>query len=311
SAFSAVERTTLQANGAVASNIGEIRQNLYDLSTEIPLSFDKLSNIASLGAQLGIANEDLDDFTETIAKFSATTNVSIEEAALAFGRLGNLLDVPASQYKNLGAAIALVGVNSASTETEIISIAKELAPAAAAAGFTADQVIALSGALGSLGVPPERSRSTSLAFFETLITAVAEGGTKLQNFAAVVGVSTSELEQMVRSGQGKGFLERFIGNVSSSDTVEITQALENLNLAGLRTNPTIRALAGNTQLLDQAFSDAKQGFDQGTFLDQAFAKVLEDAASQLQILSNAFTNFLSVAGVPFLDLLKAIIPPAV
>jgi TP901 family phage tail tape measure protein len=311
SAFSAVERTTLQANGAVAANIGDIRKELYDLSTQIPLSFDRLSEIASLGAQLGIASEDLDDFTETIAKFSATTNVSVEEAALAFGRLGNLLGVPASQYKNLGSAIALVGVNSAATETEIISIAKELAPAAAAAGFTADQVVALSGALGSLGVPPERSRSTILQFFETLNSAVAEGGSKLQNFATVVGVSASELEQMVRTGQGKGILERFIGNVSQSDTVEITQALDNLGLAGLRVNPTIRALAGNTQLLNQAFQDASQGFSEGVFLDQAFAKVLEDASGQIALLANAFTNFLSVAGLPFLDFLKAVIPPAV
>lgn len=311
SAFSAVERTTLQANGAVAKNIGGIRQELYDLSTQIPIAFDELSRIASLGAQLGVPTKDLDKFTETIAKFSATTNVSIEEAALAFGRLGNLLNVPASQYDRLGSAIALVGVNSASTETEIISIAKELAPAAAAAGFTADQVIALSGALGSLGVPPERSRSTILQFFETLNTAVAQGGTKLQNFAKVVGVSASELESMVRSGQGKGILERFIGNVSTSDTVEITQALEELGLAGLRTNPTIRALAGNTKLLDQAFQDASQGFSENTFLDQAFSKVLEDATSQLALLSNAFTNFLSVAGGPFLGFLKNVVPPAI
>lgn len=311
SAFSAVERTTLQASGAVSGEIDSIRRDLYTLSTEIPIAFDELSRIASLGAQLGIAEKDLAAFTETVSKFSATTNISVDEAALAFGQLGNLLNVPASQFENLGAAIALVGVNSAATESQIVSVARELAPSAAAAGFTADQVIGLSGALASIKVPPERSRSTLLQFFETLNMAVARGGTELENFARVVGVSAGELDAMVRSGQGKSILERFIGNVSKSDTVEITQALDALGLAGLRVNPTIRALSDNTQLLSQTFADASQGFAEGVFLDQAFVKILEDASSQLQILSNAFTNFLSVAGLPFLDLIKALAPPLV
>lgn len=312
SAFSAVERTTLQANGAVSGSIDSIRRDLYNLSTEIPLAFDELSRIASLGAQLGVPEEELARFTETVAKFAATTNISVDEAALAFGQLDSLFnDIDPSNYQNLASAIALVGVNSAATESQIVSIARELAPAASAAGFTAEQVVGLSGALGSLKVPPERSRSTILQFFETLNSAVAEGGSRLENFAAVVGVSASELDAMVRSGQGKGILERFIGNVSAADTVEVTQALDALGLAGLRTNPTIRALASDTQLLDRAFRDASQGFQEGTFIDAAFAKVLEDASSQLQILANAFTNFLSVAGLPFLDFLKAVIPPAV
>jgi TP901 family phage tail tape measure protein len=312
SAFSAVERTTLSASGAVSGSIDKIKQDLYSLSTEIPLAFDELSNIASLGAQLGIPEQGLASFTETVAKFAATTNISIDQAALAFGQLDALFDdIDYTNFENLGAAIALVGVNSAATESQIVAVARELAPSAAAAGFAAQEVIGLSGALASLKVPPERSRSTLLQFFETLNMAVSEGGDKLANFATVVGVSSDQLEQMVRTGQGKSILERFIGNVSSADTVEVTQALDALGLAGLRVNPTIRALAGNTELLSQTFADAKRGFEEGTFLDAAFAKVLEDAASQLQLLANAFANFMSVAGVPFLELLKAVVPPAV
>ena len=48
---------------------------------------------------------------------------------------------------------------------------------------------------------------------------------------------------MVRSGQGLEVLQRSIQTLSGADTVQVTQALEALGLAGLRTNPTIRALA--------------------------------------------------------------------
>lgn len=289
SAFTNVERT---ADGA----LGNIRQSLIDLSTQIPFSFNQLAEIATLGNQLGISSDELEAFTTTVAQFSVVTGISAEQASLAFGKLGNLLGVSATDYDRLASSIALVGRTTAATEAQIISVASEIAPAAAAAGFTADQVIGLSGALASLKVPPERSRSTILQFFETLNMAVAEGGDKLDNFAAVVGVTASELESMVRGGQGEDILSRFIGNASSADTIEITQALEKLGLAGLRTNPTIRALAGNMKLLNGSMSDGAQGWTENTELQRQMAFVLDDLSSKWQMFLNAAMNAAAAIG---------------
>lgn len=289
SAFTSVERT---AEGALDG----IRERLLELSTQIPFSFNQLAEIATLGNQLGIATRDLEDFTTTVAQFSTVTGISAEESALAFGKLGNLLGVSAADYDRLASSIALVGRTTAATEAQIVSVAGEIAPAAAAAGFTADQVIGLSGALASLKVPPERSRSTILQFFETLNMAVAAGGEKLDNFASVVGVSAQELEQMVRSGQGQDILSRFIGNVSTADTIEITQALENLGLAGLRTNPTIRALAGNMSLLNSSIATGAEGWSENTELQRQMAMILDDLSTKWQTFLNAAMNAAAAIG---------------
>lgn len=283
SAFTSVERTA-------SGSLGSIRQDLIDLSTQIPLSFNELAGIATLGNQLGIASEDIKDFTTTVAQFSAVTGISAEETALAFGKLGNLLGVGAKDYDRLASSIALVGRTTAATEAQIVSVASEIAPAAAAAGFTADQVIGLSGALASLKVPPERSRSTILQFFETLNMAVAEGGDKLDNFASVVGVTASELQSMVRNGQGEDILSQFIGNVSTADTIEITQALDELGLAGLRTNPTIRALAGNMDLLQESIGTGAQGWSENIELQRQMAFVLDDLNTKWVTFLNAAMN---------------------
>lgn len=285
SAFTTVERTLNPAEAA-ALGVDNIRQSLIGLSTQIPLTFAEVAKIAQLGNQLGVEARNIAEFTEVVAQFSAVTGISVEQTALTFGQLGNLLGVSAENYRNLGSAIALVGVNSAATEQQIISIARELAPSARAAGFTADAVIGLSGALGSIRVPPERSRSTILQFFETLNMAVARGGTDLQNFATVVGVTAAELEDMVRSGQGESIFRRFIDSAATADTVEITKALDALGLAGLRVNPTIRALADNTALMDQTFADAATGLRSVDELSRQYALVLDDLNSQWQIFQN-------------------------
>lgn len=289
SAFTSVERT---ADGA----LGGIRDTLTELSTIIPYTFNELAAIATLGNQLGIPATQLEAFTKTVAEFSTVTGISAEESALAFGKLGNLLGVLPEDYDRLASSIALVGRTTAATEKQIISVAGEIAPAAAAAGFTADQVVGLSGALASLKVPPERSRSTILQFFETLNNAVARGGDDLQRFATVVGVTASDLEQMVRSGQGQDILSRFIGNVSGSDTIEVTQALQALGLAGLRTNPTIRALAGNMKLLNDSLADGATGYQENTELQRQMAMVLDDLSTKWQNFVNASVNAAAAIG---------------
>lgn len=283
SAFTSVERTA-------SGSLGSIRQDLIDLSTQIPLSFNELAGIATLGNQLGIGSDELKDFTTTVAQFSAVTGISAEESAQAFGKLGNLLGVSAKDYDRLASSIALVGRTTAATEAQIISVASEIAPAAAAAGFTADQVIGLSGALASLKVPPERSRSTILQFFETLNMAVAEGGDKLDNFASVVGVTSAELDAMVSNGQGQDILGKFLGNVSTADTKEITQALEELGLSGLRTNPTIRALAGSMGKFNDALADGKTGYVQNIELQRQMAFILDDLNTKWVTFMNAAMN---------------------
>lgn len=282
SAFTNVERT---ADGA----LGSIRQDLMDLSTQIPLSFNELSGIATLGNQLGIASSDLKEFTTTVAQFSAVSGVSAEQSALAFGKLGNLMRVAPKDYDRLASAIELVGVNSAATDSEILSTARELAATASAAGFTAAQVVGLSGALASLGVPPERARSTTLQFFESLNMATAEGGQKLQDFASIIGVTTSELEQMVRSNQGESILQRFVGNIGT-DSVAVSQALERLGLAGLRTNPTIRAMANNFDLVSSAIADGERGWTENIELQRQMAFVLDDLSTKWTTFINAAMN---------------------
>lgn len=310
SAFTEIERTTLTASGAVSANIEGLRQEFLDLSEQIPLTFTELTKIGSLGAQLGIAEGDLVSFTDTVAKFSRLSGVSAEESALAFGRIGELLNVLPKDYENLGSAIAFVASTSNTTEAQLISVTKEIAAAASGAGFTAAEVVGLAGSLASLGVAPEKSRGSLETFFGTLNLAVAEGGTKLADFATVVGVTSGQLEAMVRNGQGEDVLRGFIEGLNDLDNVAVTTSLERLGLAQLRVTDTFKRLSQNLNRVETDMNNAQSAFEKGLFLDQAFAVVLDDVASQFQLLLNSIGRFLATAGAPMLEFLRVALPLA-
>lgn len=300
--FTNVERTTL----ATGARLESIRRELLGLSREIPLAFSEITTIASLGAQLGIADTDLSGFAETVAKFSATTNVSVETAAQSFGALGELLNVSASQYENLGSAIALVGVNSVATESEILSVATQIGGVGANAGLSAEYVIGLAGALASLRVPPEQSRGALTRVFQEINRAAAEGGPALQNFANVLGVSTAEAQSLATSNI-EGFFDKFIQGLSNLNPQQLTTTLDTLGLAELRVTNTLTRLSSNLNVVGRSFDDANVGFEQGTFLSEVYGKRVDDLAARFQILINSLAELAATAGAALLPILKPII----
>jgi len=303
SAFTNVQRT-LGSNISVAG-VNNIRKSLIGLSEQIPKTFAEVTTIATLGNQLGIAENDIVSFTKTVSQFSTVTGISIENTAQAFGLLGNLLDVPTSKFNNLASAISLVGVNSVATETQIISVAEQIAAGANGAGFAADQVIGLSGALASLKVSPEQSRSSLTTYFNALNTAVANGGPELEKFSKITGLAGTKIESLVRSGTGgKEVFMNFLGGLGKTDSVGVTKALDDLGLAGLRVDNTFRRLSQNPLVLGNAFADATSGMMSGTEAQRQYALVADDLNASFIMLQNALSNFVAQLGSDVVPILS-------
>lgn len=310
SGFTDVERTLEPGSFAVE----RLRDQLLQLTRDIPVAFRDVTQIATLGNQLGIAGGDVAAFTETVARFSAVTGVSAEETAKAFGAMQYSLGVPASEFENLGSAIALVGRSSVATEPEILSLTREIGTQAHQAGFAASEVIALAGTLGQLRVPPERARGSLTTYFQTLNMAVAEGGQKLKDFATVTGLTTDQLDKMVRNGNGVDVFQKFIEGLGrGKDVVEVTRALDALGLSQLRVSDVFQRLSNNSGIFNDFLSIGAQGYQEGAELARQYGMVIDDLASKWQIFLNAAAeagaavgDVLAVGLKPALDILSKV-----
>jgi TP901 family phage tail tape measure protein len=309
SAFTNVERTL---DGVNPAGVTRLREELMQLTRDIPLTFANISEIATLGNQLGIASSDIAQFTETTAKFSAVTGLTAEASAQAFGSLAQLLrdvdgsTLDASQFENLGSAIALVGRRSVATEAEIVSMSTRLAASASNAGFTAQQVVALSGAFASLRIAPERAQGVMEVYFNRLNTAINSGGDRLEAFAAYAGVATSEVEGLVKTDP-VGFFQRLATGLGQLDQQAQTGALEQLGLQGIRAGEVFGRVSANVSVFTDALRDANQGWREGTELGDQYAKVVDDLASRWQIFLNAVGEAGQAVGNALAPAIKAVL----
>lgn len=305
-AFTAVERTTL----STGQTLDLLREQLLSLSTQVPISFTGLSEIAAIGAQLGITTGDLAGFTKNVSMFSATTNVSIEETAKSFGALGELLGVASEDYNKLGSAISFVGVRSVATESEILSVAKNLGGIANQANLSAEFVIGLSGALASLRVPAEQSRGALTRVFQEINRSAIEGGPKLQAFADVLGVTVQQAQELAQTDQQQ-FFQNLLQGLSSLDSGQLTAALDAMNLSDIRVTNTLTRLSKNLNVVNSSLDDSQKAYKNGTFLAQAYGYKVDDLASRFTIFQNslmevgaAFGEAISPAVADILDLIS-------
>jgi TP901 family phage tail tape measure protein len=289
SAFTSVERTS----GVTGSAVGELRKQLIDLSTTIPVSFEQISQIATLGAQMGIAADSLDSFSSTVAKFAAVTGISVDEVAQSFGRLGQLMGVPASKFENLSSAISYAGSNAVATDREVLAMSESIAAASTQAGYSADQVIGLSTALASLKIRPEEARGVIVRLFREIDMQVTTGGKKLQDFSKVMKMSAEDTKSLWKSDPS-AFFNSFISGAKSAGN--LNEIITSLGITNSRELNVIQRLAGSTDMLARSMADAREQYLLGTYAQESYNKVADDLASKVKVLQNSFEAFQASIG---------------
>jgi TP901 family phage tail tape measure protein len=304
--FAEVRRTT----GVTGAAAEQLRQNLIELQQTLPISNEQINQIAALAGQLGIAEDRVTSFTSTVAKFAATSNVDVDQAATAFGRLDSLLPGVQGNYEGLASSILEVGINSVATESQIISISSQIAAAGAQSGLTADEVIGLSAAFASLGVAPESARGTVLRVFSEINSAIAGGGEELEQFANVAGITASEFEDKWTNGGFTEVFTEFLAGIGSKG-VQAETALNQLGITATRDVNSMLKLAQNSGDVAEYLGLSAEGFESNTRLGASFGIIADTTSAKLQVLSQSFEALVAtlgegVAGTPLNELASGI-----
>lgn len=283
--FADVLRTTELYAEDLKDSATELRNEFNELFATMPASWGDLTEIGTLAGQLNIASGSVAEFTKLVAQFAATTDVSIEDSATAFGRLSQLLDVPASEFQNLGSSILAVGVNSVATESQIINISTQITSMAASAGFSADQVFGLSSALASLGTQPELSRGVITRLFTNINDAIQQGSERLDQFGAQIGKTGAEFAA-AWGADASGTLLSLMEGIGSKEGPAAVATLNELGIVASRDVPTLLRLAQNSDVLRDSLATAAEGYADGTALADQYGAVALTVAERLKVLWN-------------------------
>lgn len=281
------------------SNISSIRKVVKDLSNDtvdelkqIAVStgsaFSNVSSYATLGATLGIAEENLSQFTKAMLDLETASDgaISGEEGASAVARLLNQFKIGAGYAENFGSSVTYVGDQFAATANEILETSSYMGGLSAINNVTIHDLIGLASEMKNLGIESASGASAISKTFLKINTEVSTGGDKLEQFAKTAGMTVDEFSKAWANAPTDAFLS-FINGLS-------TQVFDEINESVSKGSTSLENYAKALDVSSDAFSKMWKQDPKGTFekYKDALGNLEEGSTSASVILDD-----LSLSGV--------------
>lgn len=303
-ALAGVKKTT----DPTAIQFAAFEQGFRNLANTIPVSAKELANMGAMAGQLGIHNESLLTFVETMAKLQTATNIIGEEGAAELAKFMNIMGTSQDRVSNLGSSLVDLGNNFATTEKDILDMALNLAGAGKQIGLSEGSVFGLATALSSVGIEAEKGGSAFSKIMIQMATAVDEmdtsAGSKLREFAGVSHMTAEEFANVFQSNPAAAiaaFVEG-LGRASEEGSTAIG-ILQEMNIKEVRLRDTLLRAGGAHKLFNDAVNRGNQAFRENTALQREFQTFSETTASKLALAKNRLTDVAIEAGNKLLPLL--------
>nr|MDT0660868.1 phage tail tape measure protein [Micromonospora sp. DSM 115978] len=272
--------------------LAALEDELRGLTRVLPQTHEEIAGVAAAAAQLGIAREDLVDFTRVMVDLGVSTNLASEEAAFALSRLMNIMQTAPDDVGRLGAAVVQLGNTSATTEADIVEMALRIAGAGHTVRMSEADVLGWAAALSSAGVQAEAGGSAISRAFIGIDQAVRQGGDKLTTFAQVSGMTVDEFRRAweMDAAQATARFVEGLGRMQAAGG-DVFSTLQSLGMSEILLRDALLRLAGAGDLVSRSLDNANRGWEEQTALLDEAERRYQTTESRMLIARNAINDF--------------------
>ena len=271
--------------------LAAISDGVREMSLEMPSSTTEIAGVAEAAGQLGIATDNITDFTEVMINLGEATNLSSDEAASSLAKFANITGMSADNYENLGSSVVALGNNFATTEADIVAMATRMASAGTLAGLTETDILGLAAAMSSVGIEADAGGSAMSTLLSDIQVAVETGSEDLNDFASVANMTSAQFRSAFQE-DAAGALYAFIDGLNDVERngETATVILNDMGITEIRLSNAVKSLASNSGGLADALDVSAQAWEENTALAKEADTRYATLESRLAITKNAANN---------------------
>ena len=280
----------------------KLKQGALELSKTQPINPNATLNMEALGAQLGWANENLQDFSMTVNGLEISTDMGSEQAATNLAQFANVTNMAQSAASNYASAIVDLGNHLATTESKISDMSLNMASAGAQAGMSQADILGVAAAAASLGLESQSGGSAFSRTINQIGIAVSTNSPKVKQWAELADMSAEQFRSAWKSDV-TGTFERVIagmGDVSKRGG-DLNVTLGELGITEIRQSDFLRRMAGNSDLLTDAIARSNSAWDENSALSHEVENRNQSLAAKFEILKNRVVAVAVDVGGPLVD----------
>lgn len=286
-AYTGVKKTV----NATSEELERFRQEIRDMSKEMPASASEIAGVAEAAGQLGIKNDALMGFTKVMTNMGVATNMASEEAATSLARLANITQMPQTNFEKLGSTIVALGNNLATTESEITAMALRLAGAGHQVGMSEAQILGLAGALSSVGIEAEAGGSAVSTVMSKMASAVMSGGKELDTLAQIAGMTSKQFKEGFQRDAATTIVTFIEGLHRLSESGQnVFAILDKVGMSELRMRDALLRASGAGDLFRNSLKLSTEAWEENNALQNEADQRYETTASKMKMLGNRIND---------------------
>lgn len=247
------------------------------ITTEIPMSYKEIGELAAAGAQGGIETVDLSKFSELAAKMGVAFDMEAGEAGQKMANWKAAFGMDMDELKALGDKVNYLGNNSAASAASISNVISRVGALGEVAGVGSGEVAGLGAAMIAMGTDDD----VAATGIKKVLTTLASGGNKASK--AILGIGGADLSKAMKA-DGAGTIIDVFEKIKALNPEEQTGALR--DIFGQQNIGAIAPLLNNLDLVKEYLGMVGDKSKYAGSMQQEFEAQAGTTANQLKILGN-------------------------
>lgn len=283
SAFAGVRKTV----DATEEEYAKLSDGIRQMAKEVPTGAAAIAEVTEAAGQLGIKNENLLDFTRVMIDLGEATNLGATEGATQLARFANITQMSQGDFGRLGSTIVDLGNNFATTEAEIVAMGLRLAGSGKQIGLSEAQIMGFATALSSVGIEAEAGGSAFSRVMVDMQLAVETNSERLNDFAAVAGMSGTEFKRAFEEDAGAAMIS-FIAGLGTAEErgLSAIKVLDDMGISEVRLRDALLRASGASDVFTEAINVGSRAWEENNALTKEAEQRYGTSESKMQIAKN-------------------------
>lgn len=265
------------------------------ITTEIPMSYKEIGELAAAGAQGGIETVDLSKFSELAAKMGVAFDMEAGEAGQKMANWKAAFGMDMDELKALGDKVNYLGNNSAASASSISNVISRVGALGEVAGVGSGEVAGLGAAMIAMGTQDD----VAATGIKKVLTTLAAGGNKAtKNY---LGMGGADLSKAMKA-DGAGTIIDVFEKIKALNPEDQTAALK--DIFGQQNIGSIAPLLNNLDLVKEYLGMVGDKSKYSGSMQKEFEAQAGTTANQLKILVNQAKDAGMVIGGTMLPTFK-------
>ncbi len=288
-------------NGKLTPTYYEMGEAIKKMARETPIAANQLAGMVTAAARMGIAKDDLLDFTRIAVQMATAFEVADPaELAERMGKISTLYKVNTRDMVKLGDTINKLDDEGLSKAPEIIDFMQRVGGVAGSVKIGADQMATLGSTLLSLGERAETAGTATNAIFQKF--AAAEKGTKkFRQALAEIGLNATEIQKGMQI-DAQGTLLQVLAAINKMPADKRLGI--GVELVGMEHSDTLAKLAANVEEYNRQIEVSKQGAGS---MAREYQAQLQTMNTQFKLLGQTLTEIGVDIGTTMLPAMQSIV----